>query len=351
MSIIVSPDIPGNRYITPCRLQAKHSPPQIQTVTSNPYGELERKSFLENLKDCALTLGAYSINAICKAFGIDSGVKWIEGFVEQKLHERLFRPDQADKIPNGIKKEDLISIKSENEPTLYGQFFKKENSNLVIIFLHGYASTIFEHERSCIKLCDELNVNVAAFDYRGYGFSENDPTGTTTIKGAKRDVVRIYEYLTNKMGFEGKNVIFYGASLGGPFALEAYKELKKEKKKSGGVLLLYPFSSIREIVRDRQPISPLYLLPNGNLNSKDTAQIITDPIHIAHGDKDKKTPKLHAKRIHQNLETEKKDFFTLEGIGHDNIFEPQFANHPSVLAYIKSLKDFMRKHFPEHNIP
>ena len=286
----------------------------------------------------------YLTNGLTSVFDIDIGAnKLIEG----ELNRKLFQPETLVKMPKEQLEMVTLDSNTPDEPTLHGYYFENPNSELAVIYLHGYNGSIFECHPECTKLKKDLNTNVLIVDYRSFGINEGIPT----IDGVVRDTERMYDYLTKEKGFKGKNIIIYGVSLGGPVALETYvSKLKPQKKELGAIGLLYPFSSIRDITKWRYPEVPYNILPNDKLNSKRLAKYIDIPLHMAHGDADNATPCIQSFVIYNNaklLDPSQKEIYVIEGVGHEDIMDIVDST-PSVNGYFKSLRDFIIKHFPEH---
>ena len=286
------------------------------------------------------TLGLQLTNSLAHTFKLDLG---IDKFIEKELNKHLFRTDLSDPLPPNIDINSLIKLENKGEPTLYGHFFESPNSKVLAIFLHGFGSTIFEDTPNCLRIQKELNTNVLCVDYRGYGLSE----GTPTIDGVTKDAIRMYDYATKTKGYDGKNIIFVGISLGGPIALEAYSILKQQKKSLGAMAILYPFSSIRDITRWRVPEVPAYFLPDDKFNAKRLAKSVSIPIHIACGDLDKDTPNKQSKQVYKNVPGTNKEIFILQGIGHNSLGT---SDHPSVANYFSSLRKWVKEYFPNASL-
>lgn len=64
---------------------------------------------------------------------------------------------------------------------------------------------------------DTLHVNVLIFSYRGYGFSEGDPSES----GIKLDTDAVLEYIRNNSELSKTSLILFGQSIGGAVAIYA----------------------------------------------------------------------------------------------------------------------------------
>jgi pimeloyl-ACP methyl ester carboxylesterase len=85
----------------------------------------------------------------------------------------------------------------------------------------------------------ELNVNVLAYDYEGYGRS----SGEASEYAVQDDAIAAYEYLTQELSIKPENIFLFGRSVGGGPTVHLAKELSEKKEKIGGVILLSAFTS------------------------------------------------------------------------------------------------------------
>ena len=287
------------------------------------------------------------VNQGALACGVNLGIGRL---VEGELNRKLFQPEIAPKVkPLKALKEplEMVILKDKGEPDLYGYYFEKKDSDLAVIYLHGYNGSIFECYPECLKINETWNANVLIVDYPGFGLSEGKPT----IDGVVKSVERTYDHLIQK-GFKGKNILMYGVSLGGAIALETYvTKLKPQGKKVGAIALLYPFSSIQDITKWRYPEIPHFIIPNDKLNSAKLAKHLDVPLHLAHGDADAKTPCNQTQKIYRSAAqlsgSGQKQIYIINGLGHDDLTE---ANNPSVDGYFESVRSFIRANFPRHTL-
>ena len=319
-----------------------------------------RESMVGNVALSFFGLAGLFVDAVAKSLGLAPPL------IEELMNRRLFQPELEVKIPQ--KKAELVTIPSKDgHPELHGYFFLKKNSELGVIYLHGYNGSMFNCHPEAFKISEELNVNVALFDYRGFGINQGKPT----IDGVVKDVERMYNYMVNKRSILPKNIIIYTSSLGGAIALETYvTKLKPKGKKIGAMVLLYPFSSVRDIAKIAERLEregmqskqekqmkpsviPPFMIPNKRLNSKKLIRELDVPLHIAHGMDDKRTPFEHSKAIFDNarsLREDQKELYPISELGHDDLTDEKIASLPSVQGYFKSLREFFMRHFPEHKL-
>ncbi|KAF5382705.1 hypothetical protein D9615_002815 [Tricholomella constricta] len=114
-----------------------------------------------------------------------------------------------------------------------------------ILFFHGNAATrafkarILHYE----AYSSRLGANVLAIDYRGFA----DSTGKPSEPGLVRDARAAWDWLLAQ-GAKEEDILLVGHSLGTGVVSQLAAQLSDEGSKSRGVVLLSPFSSIREVL-------------------------------------------------------------------------------------------------------
>lgn len=113
---------------------------------------------------------------------------------------------------------EFIEIKSYDNLKLVAKYFKKENSNKMIIMFHGYRSIAENDFGAQAKWYHENGYNVLLVDQRSHGKSEGKYI-TFGVK-EKYDVVSWCEYVTNNFK-ELNEIILAGMSMGSTTVLLA----------------------------------------------------------------------------------------------------------------------------------
>ena len=108
-----------------------------------------------------------------------------------------------------------VYFKTRDNVTLNGWFFKNPHAQSTIIFAHGNAGNMSDRLFK-IKFFYDLGLNVFIFDYRGYGKSEGKPSEA----GIYLDAQGAYDYLQSQGRVDMKNIILYGASIGGTVVID-----------------------------------------------------------------------------------------------------------------------------------
>ncbi|KAM6501262.1 Alpha/Beta hydrolase fold [Amanita muscaria] len=114
-----------------------------------------------------------------------------------------------------------------------------------ILFFHGNAATRAVKARinHYELFTSRLGVNVLAIDYRGFA----DSTGTPSEAGIVRDGRAGFDWLVEN-GAKPEDILIVGHSLGTGVASQVMAQIDAEKVPCRGVVLLAPFSSIRQLL-------------------------------------------------------------------------------------------------------
>jgi pimeloyl-ACP methyl ester carboxylesterase len=133
----------------------------------------------------------------------------------------------------------------------------------------------------------ELKMHVLAIEYPGYGLYKTCSTSEQQM-GEDSDV--LYDYLTKVMGIPESSIILFGRSIGsGPATLLA------SKRKPGALLLMSPFTSIKDIAKNILGyMSFLSTIVYERFRNIDNIKKVTCPVFLLHGQKDTLIPVNHS---------------------------------------------------------
>ena len=188
-----------------------------------------------------------------------------------------------------------------------------KNSNLSIVFLHGFMSDIDgDKPKNFLKYCKKRKLGFLAIEYSGHGKSSGKFTKGNVSKWTK-EVRIIIKKIINKNKF-----ILIGSSMGSWISLNQFKYFKNQIKGFLGIgsapeflesLMWKKFSNKvkREIIK-----KGIYHLKHGNYEYPITYQLIKDgrknkvlnnkykikiPVTMVHGSKDEVVPVIYSRKI------------------------------------------------------
>jgi uncharacterized protein len=191
------------------------------------------------------------------------------------------------------------------------------------LYFHGNASDIRTFEQEAVEDYN-AGYNVCLLSYRGY--SRNP--GAPSEEGLIDDIDSVIEQLVKKEKIQTSEMDIEAHSLGCAIALGAIsKRLSRNPNESfGDIVLLSPFKSIRDLVKDKLVIIPRFFI-NWLTNIWNNHEAIpklkgkVKSIKFLHGDKDMVIPIEHSEDLYkQALRVGiKSEFVEIEDINHTSI--------------------------------
>ena len=144
-----------------------------------------------------------------------------------------------DIIVNDIYHGWLIEYTVNNKPEFI--------NNKYILFLHGNAGNISNRMAYIVKFYN-TGFNMLIIDYPGFGISK----GTASRKENLKCCALFLKYLVNTLGIKLNNIILYGESIGGYFAIELANMYNIKY-----LILQSTFTNLNELVKSKFSIGLL----------------------------------------------------------------------------------------------
>ena len=212
-------------------------------------------------------------------------------------------------------------------------FFLDNNSQLVIVFFHGFMSDMIGKKPKAIKkFCINKKLNYLKFEYSGHGKS----LGKFTDGNISKWTSDSKELIKAKIK-KNKSLIFIGSSMGSWIALNLIKKFKKQIKGFIGISSAPEFleelmwkkfdKKIKKIILTKK----IYYLKIGEYTYPITKQLIFDgrknkilnnkinlkiPITLFHGMKDDIVPLSFSKKIMKVCKKSKIKFIKIKNGDH-----------------------------------
>ena len=201
-----------------------------------------------------------------------------------------------------------------------------------ILFSHGNAddlpSSFFYYQR----LANEVQCDVVAWDYLGYGFSSGDKSeakADCTEKNAYRAVQAVYDHMTTTMKVDPQTIIIMGRSLGSGAAVELALRLHKLQTDAERRVGLRPFAGLivySGLLSAASCAIKEFLAPfvPGDImvNRKKMDKITHVPILIIHGSSDDVVPFSHGQQLYElamKRNTVGVSMLEMDGCGHNDV--------------------------------
>jgi pimeloyl-ACP methyl ester carboxylesterase len=259
-------------------------------------------------KDWLSLLGRIAIPSIALVAG--GGISAYARNRFQTAH--LFAPDRYplgfwNPEAHGLPAEDDW-FEAEDGARLHGWWIPHPTAWGTILYCHGNNGNITNRIEAFQNL-RRLGVNLFAFDYRGYGRSEGEPTEA----GVYRDVRAAWDHLVAKRGDSPKSILLFGHSLGGAVAIDG--ALHREV---AGLVVQATFTQVRDMARTIYPGVPLHLIARNQFRSIGKVARLRMPKLFIHGSEDGTVPIDHGRRLFAAAAAPK-EWYEVPRAGHSEL--------------------------------
>jgi len=255
---------------------------------------------------------------------------FLVGGCEVIVNKLAFHPDNVNVIPENElpKGVEEFSIETDDKLIIRSLFLRAKESDKVVIYFHGNAGNIYHRIPSLLRL-RQFGLNVVGVSYRGYGKSEGEPSED----GIYLDGKAVFNYVSNKLGFEHKNIIVIGRSIGTTVAINT-----TQNKDIGGLILVAPLTSGKAHA-NAGSLSSVSSLAGNSFDNINKIKNIKTPIMVIHGTKDRVIPYSMGKEIFDAANSEKK-LVTINGAGHNDLHNVYAKKYwTSIFSFLKTTWD------------
>lgn len=199
--------------------------------------------------------------------------------------------------------------------------FTCPGAHTTLLWSHGNAMDVGEMYFFFVQLADKLRVNVAAYDYAGYGGS----TGTSTEANVYADVLAVHDFLAAAGVDIERQLVLYGQSIGSAPTMW----LATHRSVCATILHTPLLSGLRVLIKPASCCSLagfcsptcVYGLcdPFPNMHRIKRASC---PILLVHGTHDQTVDCSHSIELYRRTpEAYRREPYIIKGAGHDNIVE------------------------------
>jgi fermentation-respiration switch protein FrsA (DUF1100 family) len=215
-------------------------------------------------------------------------------------------PREYRSVQQQIGAED-VQMRTEDGVQLHGWFVRVPDSRLVTLHLHGNAGNVTHRAAAAMHIL-QAGSSVLLLDYRGYGRSAGSPSE----RGLYADARAGYDFL-RKLGYEPKNIVLHGESLGTAVATKLATE-----RECAGLVLEAPFPSARAMAGHVLPL--LGPLLTWGFDTRSRIAAVRCPVMVIHGDRDSIIPYRFGKQVY-DAAPEPKSMWTINGGDHNDMHQ------------------------------
>lgn len=201
-----------------------------------------------------------------------------------------------------------VWFRSEDGTRLHGWWFEARRARATVVYCHGNAGSLGDRVEIFANLV-RLKVNVFAYDYRGFGKSDGEPSE----KGLCADVRAALDYATGPLGVDPGRLILFGHSMGGAVAIDgAYN------RPVAGLVVQSSFTDVVSMARHAYTSVPMHWIARNQFRSIDKVAKITCPKLFLHGDADDRVPFEMGQKLYAAA-APPKSWFPVRGAGHNDL--------------------------------
>ena len=197
---------------------------------------------------------------------------------------------------------------TEDGVRLHAWYAPAEPDRMTVVMSHGNAGNV-SHRIELMRLLKSIGLSVFAFDYRGYGRSEGNPSED----GVYRDARAAYDHVRS-LGIPADRILLWGSSLGGAVAVDLATH-----RPSAGLILEATFTSAYDVAAAVYPYLPVRWVMKTSFDSESKIRTVNVPSLHLHGEHDEIIPPMLGRKLFEAA-PEPKEFYLIPGAGHNDTF-------------------------------
>lgn len=197
---------------------------------------------------------------------------------------------------------DIVKLTTANGARISALYLPNEQAKYTLLVSHGNAEDL-GHIKPFLKKLQAQGFSVLAYDYEGYGTSENKPSEHRVYE----DIQAAYTYLVDTQGISPDHIVLYGRSLGAAAAIDL-----ASKAPVAGLIVESAFLSALRVLT-QYPIFPF-----DRFDNIDKIKEVTVPVLVIHGKQDSVVPFDHGKKLYEAANCPK-DFLWVDDAGHNDV--------------------------------
>jgi abhydrolase domain-containing protein 17 len=215
---------------------------------------------------------------------------------------------------------DILKLPVSKTEKISAIYLPNPQAKYTLLFNHGNASDLGDL-RPLLDRFHNWGFSVFAYDYRGYGTSDGQPSE----QNAYQDATAAYTYLTQELKVPPAQIIIYGQSIGGGAATEL-----AANHPVAGLILESTFTSAFRV------IVPIPILPFDKFTNQDKLRKVRCPVLVMHGEADEIIPFQHGQKLYASAPEPKLSLW-VSGAGHNDFTAVAGDRHRKALLSFQQL--------------
>lgn len=255
------------------------------------------------------------------------------GCVRTFTERDAFAPRPVAFWPEGVRIEP-VTFPAERDVTLRGWLVTPLDASdpPLVLYFCGREMTVMAAGRFLTRLARETQARVLCMDYRGYGFSEGEPT----FDAVQHDVLKTYDELLPRVNPSGRAVFAFGYSLGTTVATYLASE-----RPLAGVVLQGAITSVDDFAEHLTATIGLSLMrfePTGAIGQREQPisriRRVQAPLLVIQGDRDRVTPPRFGRAMFEASPAAEKALIEIPGGEHEGLWSRPDAPWDALRAFI-----------------
>jgi fermentation-respiration switch protein FrsA (DUF1100 family) len=219
-----------------------------------------------------------------------------------------------------------VDFQSADGTKLHGWYREAANpSQNYLLYCHGNGENIAFIGEYLAELSDTYDLNIFAFDYRGYGRSDGSPHEA----GVLADAEAAHQWLVQRSGLSPNQLILMGRSLGGSVAIHL-----AARHGARGLIIQSTFTSLPDAAARLYPWAPVHWLMRNRYDSLSQMAKYDGPLLQSHGAADTLVPLDLGQKLHAAAKGPKK-LLIYPGLNHNDPEPLKYGDE--LAAFLKSL--------------
>ena len=217
---------------------------------------------------------------------------------------------------------DIRYVHTKRRSTVPLFHFQYPGAEVTLLWSHANAMDVGEMYFFFLELAARLKVNVATYDYSGYGSASGEPSEANTYA----DALAVYNYLAANGVDVARNLIVYGQSIGSAPTLHLATHCRvagivlHSPILSGLRFLIPPSTGCCSVGGCCSPVC-VYALCDPFPNIKRIRRVKA-PVLLIHGTADKTVDCSHTLTLYERIPHKfRREPYIIDGAGHENVVD------------------------------